>query len=572
MKEKLEKHIIGALKELFGIENPSFVVEHPKDLSHGDYATNVALVVSKQISDLNLNSPLKVAEAIVDYLEKEKPEDVGSVSIAGPGFINIKLSRNFFSREVGKAVSPTYSNNALYAGKRIMIEYTDPNPFKSFHIGHLMTNAIGESIARLLEASGASVIRANYQGDVGRHVAQAIYGLQKNGLPEKTKSSSEQAGYIGSCYVFGSTVYGNDPSAKEEIDILNKKVYDRSDEKINEIYDWGKKVTLEAFEDIYIKLGTKFDYYFFESEMAKMGLRLVYEWLEKGVFEESDGAVVFKGEKYNPRLHTRVFVTSHGLPTYDTKEIGLTKYKFEIEKLDQSIVVTANEQKEYMAVATEAIKQINPEIATKMVHITHGMMRFADGKMSSRTGNVITGESLILEAEEMAKEKMKDRDIDQSGKIQASTDIGIGAIKYSILRQSLGGDIIYDKESAFSFEGDSGPYLQYTATRASSVIGKALGRGIKASTHNVPEKVFEIERILYRFPEVIAQAASTLESHHITTYLTEVASRFNSFYANETIADEKDEFASYKVALATSVFTVLSRGLTLLGIRIPERM
>jgi arginyl-tRNA synthetase len=206
-----------------------------------------------------------------------------------------------------------------------MVEYTDPNPFKPFHIGHLMSNAIGESIARLQEFSGAEVIRANYQGDIGLHVAKTMYCLLRK--PEeyirKDESIGEQAFLIGVAYSEGAEAYESDEKAKEEINEINKKLYEKSDKKINELYDWGRDVTLKAFEEIYKDLGTQFKHYFFESVMAPIGESIVRDNLGK-VFEESDGAVVFKAEKHDPKLHTRVFINSKGLPTYETKEIYLS--------------------------------------------------------------------------------------------------------------------------------------------------------------------------------------------------------------------------------------------------------
>jgi arginyl-tRNA synthetase len=451
-----------------------------------------------------------------------------------------------------------------------MVEYTDPNPFKPFHIGHLMTNAIGESISRIVEFSGAKTIRANYQGDVGPHVAKAIYGLMKFGLPDSSKSVAEQAQYIGDCYSKGSNLYDTDENAKKEIEVINKKVYDKSDEEINKIYDWGRKITLEAFEEIYKILGTKFEYYFFESEMAVIGEKIVRENIGK-VFDESDGAIVFHGEKYDPKLHTRVFINSKGLPTYETKEIGLTVTKFGKEIPDLSIVVTATEQAEYMKVVQKAISLIHLDYEKRMKHITHGMMKFASGKMSSRKGNVITGESLLRDSMDIVKEKMKDREMEDEEKKKISEIVGVSALKYSILRSSLGSDIVYDFEKSISFEGDSGPYLQYTTVRANSILGKAVNFNTDGK-NEFPENVTDLEKFLYQFPEVVAYAYESLEPHHIATYLTELASSFNTFYGNTQILSEENKYMAYHLELVKSFYQTMKNGLWLLGIEVPEKM
>lgn len=569
MKDKIQKLLEETLTEL-GITPGNFVVEHPSELSHGDYATNVALAHAKGIG----MNPRELAEKIVAALGAKKNNSIEKIEMAGPGFINITLTQKFFIesiQEILKAGEKWGSNNKL-SDKKIMVEYTDPNPFKPFHIGHLMTNAIGESLARIVEFSGAQTVRANYQGDVGQHVAKAIYGLLRNPISGDVKTVGEQAQYIGICYAQGSDAYENDTEAKKEIDRINKAVYERSDEKINELYDWGRKVTLEAFEELYALLGTKFNHYFFESEMAVIGQKIVRENIGN-VFEESDGAIVFKGEKHDPALHTRVFINSQGLPTYETKEIGLTKTKFEKENPDKSIVITAIEQGEYMKVVTKAISLLSPDIAPRMQHITHGMMRLTSGKMSSRKGNIITGESLIRDSKDIIFEKIADRGFDEETRLHVAEAVGIGALKYSILRQAIGGDIIYDTEKSFSFEGDSGPYLQYAAVRAGSIIEKAKEEQLSVLSFELSAwKTTNLERMLYRFSEVVEHALQELEPHHIATYLIELSSTFNAFYANNKIIDADDVTSSYKVALTHAFAMTMKNGLSLLGIRVPEKM
>jgi arginyl-tRNA synthetase len=568
--EQTIRTVIEEALQNLGITPGNFVVEHPADVTHGDYSTNAALAHAKGAG----MNPRALAEKLLAYLEEKKPAQIETLSIAGPGFINITLTPDFFVSKTEEIVhqGAAWGHNNTLKGKKIMVEYTDPNPFKPFHVGHLMTNAIGESLARIVEFSGAITVRANYQGDVGQHVAKALYGLRMNSMPSDDISVSKQAEYIGSCYVKGSEAYENDPEAKKEIDRINKAVYEKSDPEINKVYDWGRRVTLEAFEELYALLGTKFNHYFFESDMAKSGTAIVRAHVGP-VFEESDGAIVFKGEKHDPKLHTRVFINAAGLPTYETKEIGLTKTKFEKEPdLEKSIVITAIEQGEYMKVVTKAISILYPEIAPRMQHITHGMMRFADGKMSSRKGNVITGESLIHDSYDIVFEKIKDREFDEETRKRVAETVGIGAIKYSILRQAIGGDIIYDMEKSFSFEGDSGPYLQYATVRAKSILEKARSTGIAEKGDLATWQVTPLERYLYRFPEVIEHSLSELEPHHIATYLIELASLFNAFYAHHQIVKEGDSLSPYKVALARAFAITMENGLKLLGIRVPEKM
>ncbi len=577
IKTKLENLIREALSKL-DIEVKDISLEHPADLKMGDFSTNIAMSFAKKMGA----NPKELAEKIAEVLRQAQDDSLERIE-AKNGFINFYLSQDFFVNSVKEILeNKDFGKNNIFSGKKIMVEYTDPNPFKPFHIGHLMSNAIGESISRIVEFSGAKTIRANYQGDVGPHVAKAIFGMFKAGPPaDESAPASVLAQYIGECYSDGSNAYDTDEEAKKEINEINKKVYDRSDEGVNQVYDWGRRVTLEAFEELYKMLGTNFNYYFFESIVAPIGLKIVNEKLKdkksENIFEKSDGAIVFHAEKYDPKLHTRVFINSQGLPTYETKELGLTEMKFEKEKLDMSVVITANEQEEYMKVVTKALEIMNPEIASKMKHIVHGMMRLASGKMSSRKGNVITGESLLLESCEQILEKIKDRDLTEEEKKQISNDVGVSALKYSILKQNIGGNIIYDFEKSISFEGDSGPYLQYSYARARSIIEKAKIENILPSfllnnenTDMLP--LGDIEKLLYRFPEVVFRSAEEFEPHYIANYLIDIARAFNTYYGNTKIIDKDDLMSPYKIALTLAFSNIMKNGLYLLGIKAPEKM
>lgn len=550
MQEKIESIVKKAL-EKSGISAKMVHVEYPADFSHGDYSTNVAMQYAPQAK----KSPKKFAQELIRYIERNLPKEIEKAEVAGPGFINFYLSKDFFAENIEKILDKKneYGKNALLKNKKVIIEYTDPNPFKEFHIGHLMSNAIGESLARIIEFSGAEVRRANYQGDVGLHVAKAIWGkIQKPNV------------LWGEAYAYGAQNYEKN---KKEIDEINKKIYKKSDPEINALYEEGKRESLSGFKKIYEMLGTKFDYYFFESETGPIGLEIVKKY--KNIFEKSDGAIVFRGEKFDASLHTRVFVTKEGLPTYESKELGLAKIKYEKYPYDISFVVTGNEVKDYFRVVHKAMEQVFPELAEKTKHIPHGMLRLTTGKMSSRTGEVISVENLLNDVKIRVLQKMKDNDVPEKEKI--ADHVAVGAVKYSILKQAAGNDIIFDFDKSLSFEGDSGPYLQYTHARACSLMTKAKDAGIKMSFKKMPEKIEDIERFLERFPHIVERAYAEQEPHYITTYLIELAGSFNTFYAHERIVDG-GEHAPYRLALTEAVSIVLKNGLWLLGIEAPERM
>lgn len=563
MEDVIRTAVADALFEL-GFGEVDFAISHPENLSFGDYACNVAMVVAKEAAKL----PREIAELIVAKLEGQI-EYVEKIEVAGAGFLNFTLSRDFFTQEVARANTQgeAWGRNDSWSGKKVIVEYTDPNPFKEFHIGHVFTNTVGESIARLFMMAGADTKRVNYQGDVGLHVAHAMYGMQQLGI---TAESNFSARDLGKAYAQGATAYKNETEgAKEAIRTINKKVYDKSDPEINTLYERGRAVSLAYFEDIYKILGTKFDEYFFESECAEKGKELVLA--HPSVFIDSDGAKVFEGEQYG--LHTRVFLNSEGLPTYEAKELALSKLKEEkMEVYDHSVISTSNEITEYFKVLKKAMSFVYPELAEKTEHIGHGTVRLSTGKMSSRTGEVISAIDFIHEVTTAVQTKVKEGAHSKEIDAVLAQDIAIGAIKYATLRSNILQDSTFDKEQALSFEGNSGPYLQYTYARICSAVEKALSLGITASTVQAPEVPYVIERLLYRFPEVVLQALEDRQPHQVTTYITELAGAFNGFYSEEKIADEKDVFAPYKVALVQALAQTLKNGLWILGIKAPTQM
>jgi arginyl-tRNA synthetase len=538
-----------------GISPDIIPLEHTADFAHGDYASGAAMVYAKKAGV----NPRALAEKLVASMGSV--EGVSKIEIAGPGFINFTLDPKFLFEmlDIGRTHGAKWGSGVGLKGKQMMVEYTDPNPFKAFHIGHLMSNTIGESLARLKESAGAEVIRANYQGDLGVHIACAMWGMQK------LKIHPTSADEFGRAYAEGATAYKENAEAKAEIDAINTKLYDRSDSELNHLYDTGRKESLYAFERLYMILGTKFDHYFFESDTAPIGKKIVEEHPE--VFPLSDGARVFKGEEYG--LHTRVFLNSKGLPTYEAKELGLEQSKVELYPNAETLyVVTANEVVDFFRVVKKAMEVISPEIAAKLVHISHGLMKLPEGKMSSRTGNVITGESLLNDLTAVAKERATESRADDKEKL--AQDIAVGAIKFQILKGGTSKDIIFEKERALSVEGDSGPYLQYTHARTYAIVEKAKESGI-TSAFDPKAPAPELARLIFRFYDTVMRAHEELEPHHVANYLISVAAAFNSWYAKEHILDGTPA-AEHKVALTDITRQTLKNGLWLLGIPAPEKV
>lgn len=550
MEDYLKEAVTKALLAL-GAGNTSFVIEWPTEVSHGDYATNAALAASKALG----KSPRDIAESLVPLLRDGLDDRIQKIEIAGAGFINFTLSPKAVQEETIRAVSEgsEWGRRSNEEGKRVLVEYTDPNPFKEMHIGHLMSNIIGEAIAGLIETDGTRVIRASYQGDVGPHVAKALWGLKQQGISEPATAKE-----LGEAYALGARAYEESEKAKEEIDALNTAVYVGEDAELMELWRKGRDVSLQAFEVLYKILGTHFDYYFFESETALPGKEMVLDGVKSGIFIESEGAIIYDGEKKG--LHTLVFITSKGNPTYEAKEVGLAFLKEErCAPYEESIIATAAEQVGHFKVFLGALEEIAPELARKTRHIPHGFLRLTSGKMSSREGNVIAAAGLIAEVIAKSQEKNDDPEI--------ARQVAIGAIKYMILRGAPGGDIIFDPEKSLSLEGDSGPYLQYALVRAKKLLTyESEGAGGARE----PESPYAIERLLLHWPEVCREAASERAPQKVVQYLTRLASAWNAFYANEQVLGSPEE--AYKQRVAKAFATTMENGLKILAIPVPERM
>lgn len=565
----MRKAIHQILKVSVGeaVEPEVAVSEQP---AHGHYSTNAALRIATRDS----RNPLEVARELAAKIARTAPAGFfEKVEIAPPGFVNLWLSHEAIQAEFARiAAAKEYGILDLLRGTRVMIEYTDPNPFKQFHIGHLMTNVIGESLARLHEAAGAEVLRVNYQGDVGIHVASSIWGMKKLAaeMPRESVSLADKTAFLGRAYAEGATAYSKDLSAKTEIEALNKKIYERSDPEINKLYDLGRRWSLDYFETLYARLGTKFVHYFFEREAGLEGVAIVKAHPE--VFIESKGAIIFPGEQYG--LHNRVFVNAQGLPTYEAKELGVNTHKFKLYRPDISFIVTGNEINEYFRVVLKAMEFIAPEVAAKTKHIGHGMLRLPAGKMSSRTGEVITAESLIDMVKRAVGEKLDGReDLSEEEKETIKEQVALAAIRYSVLKQGIGKDIIFDLERATSLNGNSGPYLQYTSVRLSNILRKAGATEKGDPRLLVEESELTLILKLSEFPYAIEQAVGSLAPNAVAFYLYELANLANRFYETTPVLQEKNTLRrNARLTLVHVVAAAMKRGLWFLGISSPEKM
>lgn len=560
MKTELEQIIQDMVKQLF---NQDVIVTLTRpDSQFGDYTTTIALQLSKKIGQ----SPQAIANIIATHL-KEASSYIEEVGVAGPGFLNLKLTGQTMWQSMAHKPAKTL------LGNKVLVEYSDPNPFKPLHAGHLYTTLVGDTIARLVEHAGAETVRLNFGGDVGRHVGISMWAIVKalgGEQPEKLHHIApvERPAWLGQRYVEGTAAFEDDLAAKTEILAYNKRVYDihatqDHDSPFARIYWTCRQWSYDYFATLYEQLQvTPFDRFIPESEVTPLGLATVTEQLQNGVFTHSDGAVVYEGDEQKG-LHTRVFINSEGLPTYETKDVGLSLTKWQDYHFDESIIITANEQEQYMQVVLAAIHNFAPELAERTRHLTHGVVKLQGGvKMSSRKGNVVTALE-ILEAARAAG---------QATGTHPTEETVLSAIKYAFAKNRIGGDIVYDPSESIALEGNSGPYLQYAHARARSILGKAgaTSNELQVMSQELQPDERTLVRKLTEYAEAVERATAELMPHHICTYLYELAQEFNRFYEkNRVIGDDRE---NTRLSIVKQYADTLKNGLTLLGIHAPDRM
>lgn len=554
----MEKTLSRLIAEIFDVET-DVVLTRPEP-KFGDFATNVALQLAKPLG----KNPREIAEAIVAKLSDH--EDIREVSVAGPGFINLRLSD-------AAAIRGIYARpKTPYAGQNIVFEYSCPNAFKELHTGHLYQTVYGDIVSRLLLVGGAQLTRTSFGGDVGLHVAKCLWGMRQelggerpDQLAEISDDAMERARWISQCYVRGAKSYEDDETAKQDIDELNKTIYgyhdsgDR-DSPLAQVYWTTRQWSFEYFDAFYDLIQVEKLHYYPESETAPVGLKVVREQLAAGKLTESDGAVVYQGDE-SKHLHTRVFITSKGLPTYETKDIGVIWMEKDQYNFDHRYLLTGNDQREYMRVVFAAAEDFRPELIGTMTHMMNGTVRFGDGsKMSSRLGNV----SRAIDVVDVVRQKVDELVADPSHR----GDVTLGAVKYAFAKYRLGGDINFDLEETVSLHGNSGPYLQYAHARARSVLAKSSAQFV------MPSQLYDEDRALVRklgeYHEIIDLAVRELAPHHICNYLFELAQEFNRYYEKNQVIGSDIE--AHRLSLVALYADILKAGLAILGIDAPDKM
>ena len=617
--EKIRKELTAIIEKVFGVTGVAVELAPAPEGTGADFATNVAMRLAKPVG----KAPREVAEDLRRDLAASGELMGVEVTVAGPGFLNFRLGLAELKRQADEVVSRLGAAEGLvqdYAGKMVVAEFSDPNPFKVLHVGHLYTSVVGEAISRLLECAGAKVARANFGGDVGLHVGKTLWAVRERGYQPEDLTIER----IAECYVEGTRAYEENEAAKAEITRLNKVLYAiaergegdaveaegevagaasadetelADDKELAQLYWRGRELSYEYFKEFYARIGVKFDKFYPESAVAGRGLEEVRGHLGT-VYEESDGAVVYRGEKVG--LHTRVFINREGVPTYEAKDVGLLFTKWDDWKFDESVVITGNEQKDYMRVVLASVREYAPELVERTQHLTHGLVKLAGNvKMSSRKGNFIKAVDVLDGVEELLRREGRAKSEEgQEVLAEGQKDRGervdprlvLAAVKYAFLRYKMGGDIIFDPQESVSMTGNSGVYLLYSAVRAKKILAKVEGgaeilnkkavqkegnRGLsKKVVQENPAETAEFERKLYKkivqYGEVLPAAVREKAPHKICTYLYELAQEFSRFYEAVPVAGSARE--QERVELVRADLAIMQHGLGLLGIEIPEEM
>jgi arginyl-tRNA synthetase len=588
MVSYLKLKINKILKEYFklDIEDSLIEIERPKDFNHGDYSTNCALKLAKELK----KSPIEIASIIVENINDDT---FGKVDIAGPGFINFYLSDNFLENLV-VGVDDTYGTSDLLKGKKILIEHTSPNPTKAYHIGHFKNTVTGLAISYLYEAVGATVIRDCINNNRGIAIAKMMWGYIVFGRKDekrfrinldywykhkdewKTPQSNKVSGrFIAKYYELGSREYEVSVEAKKEMEQMVRD-WEAEDKKVWDLWSITQKWVWDEYEYILKRVdGWRFDKIWNEHEIYKMGKDFVEKGVEKGIFKRLEDGAVVSDLKEEFGLPDTILIKRDGTSLYITQDIALTYLKRKTFDPDEMNWVIGVEQSLAMKQMFAVCSQLGFGNYEDFHHISYGfiLLRGKEGpvKMSSRRGNVLYIEDLIERAKRDIKKHIKEDTFSDSEIDKITEKIAIAALKYSLLKVNRTQDMVFDYDTSIAFEGDSGPYILYTFTRAKSILNQAKKIDNYVAFSHSLEK--DIARWIERFPEIVEKSLLNLAPNYICEYVFELSQKFNSFYNELSVLQAEDsKVKNTRLILTRSVAQVIQNSLRLLGIDTVDRM
>lgn len=565
----IKKEIAKLLREHINLneEKIESLLEVPPSSELGDYAFP-CFVLTKQYK----KAPQEIAKDIVSELKKTKMIDRTE---AVGAYINFFLNKRLMAEQVIKQVIKIRENYGKQEikkkkeKKKIMVEFSQANTHKAFHIGHIRGTSLGESISRILEFSGNEVIRANYQGDTGMHIAKWLWCYLNFHKKEKLKNEES---WIAGIYVDAVKRLTENQEFQTQVDEINRKLESKEDKKLNKLWEKTRKISLEAFEKIYSDLNTKFDVYYFEKDMEEKGKKIAKQLLKRKIAKISYGATIVNLEKYN--LGVWVLLRKDGTVLYSSKDLALAEEKFKKNDIEKSLYIIGNAQKLYFQQLLKTLELSNFAHFKDIRAIHFEEVRLPQGAMSSRTGQNILYSEFKKEISDYAKQEIKKRfpKISKKQLEKRALAISIAAIKYDMLKQDASKPLVFVKEEALNFEGNSGPYLQYSYARASSILKKAKkskkhqGRIIKA----LENEEIEIIKKISQFQEQVEKASKNLDPSLITNYSFDLAQIFNEFYHSCPVIGSKQE--NFRLKLVQAFRITIKNALWLLGIEAIEEM
>jgi arginyl-tRNA synthetase len=559
---EFKKEVVTSLVKETGLKGDEITLEKPPQ-GFGDLAFP-CFTLSKKFR--------KAPDAIANELAgKMKPHGLVVKIEQKGGYLNFFVNWDKIGQEtIGAVLKEKENFGRGHAKGSVMVEYCHFNTHKAVHIGHIRTACLGESLSRILSFSGHKVIRVNYQGDIGPHVAKCIWGLLK--LHEGSEPEGEKGKWLGRVYAEASKKIKENPDIEAEVNEINQKIY-AGDHQMAKIWKETRKWSLDYFDTIYRSFGIKFDRFYFESETEKLGTDAAKKLLKKGVAKESEGAVLIDLEKYGLGIY--ILLKSDGTPLYSAKDLGLAELKTKEYRIDKSIHVVGSEQKMYFQQLFKTFELMGSLLAGKSHHLCYELVNLPTGKMASREGIVILYEDVLGELEKHAKEETKKRNKEISGKEldETSRIIALAALKYDMIKTSPSKTIIFDWNSALDFEGNAAPYLLYTYARARSILRNADGQKGQFDMSLLKEPhERHIIKMISEFPDVIAKASDDMRPHYVANFCYEMCTRFNEFYQFVPVLKAEHELKAARLALVEAFSCVLKSALDMLGIGSLERM
>ena len=563
-----------AVKALYGADCPaeSLQVAVTRKEFEGDYT----LVVFPLLKVSHL-APEATGNAIGEYLKANCPE-VSSYNVV-KGFLNICLSGTYW-REALQAVASDKAYGQLPStGKTVMVEFSSPNTNKPLHLGHIRNNLLGASVSDILKAAGNKVIKATLVNDRGVHICKSMYAWEQrfNGAtPESTGKKGDHL--VGDCYVEYARMEKENPAVADDV---HKMLVDweNGDPHVRELWKMMNEWVFEGFAQTYKALGISFDRTYYESQTYLLGKELVQKGLDMGVFQrDPDGSVWC--DLTADGLDRKLLLRSDGTSVYMTQDLGTAERRFAEYSLDSHVYVVGNEQDYHFQVLKLVLAKLGFDWAERIYHLSYGMVELPEGKMKSREGTVVDADDLIesmyQEAKAASDESGKLADLSESEKDALYHMIGLGALKYFILKVDPKKTMLFNPKESIDFNGNTGPFIQYTHARIRSILRKAEEQGLKAETADSAElspKEVRLVKIVSAYPSKVAEAAESFSPAVLANYSYDLAKEFNQYYHDTQILREPDAvLLSMRLQLITVVADVLRSAMGLLGIQLPDRM